>query len=150
VIKSVWTNVWFPAICVNTVILAVCKDFQCKILLVCEDYFLYCSQWEAPVHSLTSSLVIVWHWHSLLMFAFSWLHEGGASSTCTLLRDTPIIRAVWRWVLWLPGLSSCDWQSCSTWHRFSSVIAVTCLPLPFVRSVLPVWRYFARTRLMLR
>ena len=63
VIKSVWTNVWFPALCVNTVILAVCRDFQCKILLVCEDYFLYSSQWEAPVQSL------------------SWMHEGGASST---------------------------------------------------------------------
>jgi len=69
---------------------------------------------------------------------------------CTLLRDTPVIRAVWRWLSWVPGLSSCDWQSCSTSARFSSVIAVTGLPLRFLRSILPIWRYFARTRLMLR
>jgi len=59
VIKSVWTNVWLPALCINTVILAVCRDFQCKILLICEEYFLYSSLWEAPVQSLTSSLATV-------------------------------------------------------------------------------------------
>jgi len=89
-------------------------------------------QFTANVHILLNA------WRPLLF-----------SPRCTDLRDMPMIRAAWRWVLWVPGLSSCDWQSCSTSARFSSVIAVTGLPLPFLRSVVPVLRYFVRTWLML-
>jgi len=81
---------WFPALCVNTVILVVCRDFQSKILLVCEDLFLYSSHWEAPVQSLTSSLATVSgigiHCWCILLNAW-----GGASSTfavrCSVTRQ---------------------------------------------------------------
>jgi len=56
------------------------------------------------------------------------------------LRDMPLmIRAAWRWLWWVPRLLSCDSQSCSTSARFSSVIAVTGLPLPSLWSIVPVW-----------
>jgi len=101
-----------------------------------------------------------WSWealsvvrHSLLMLTFSWTDGGRAFSALSV----PIF-VTHHWYVWLRRLDAgcCeflvyhDWQSCSTSARFSSVIADTGLPLPFLQSIVPMWQYFARTRLMLQ
>jgi len=42
--------------------------------------------------------------------SFERMKAGPFSTHCTDLHDTPMIRAAWRWLLCVPGLSSCDWQ----------------------------------------
>jgi len=139
VIESVWTNVWFPALCKNTVILTVCRDFQCKILFVCEDDFLYSSHWEAPVQYLASSFMPVscigihcWCSHS-----FEWTKAAPLQHSLygTEVCDTPMICAAWRWLLWVPGLSSGDWQSCSRMMLCKNPIDASVIPLL-------VWKFF--------
>jgi len=78
-------------------------------------------------HRYRAWLLVLWLCLSLAFTAdvcILWMHEGGASSTFAVRCS---VTCQWYVLfdadLWLPGLSSCDWQSCSTWQSFSSVIA---------------------------
>ena len=71
--------------------MAVCRDFQCKFFSSVKITFFTAANKKHRYRAWLLVLRLVWHWHSLLMFAFSWMHEGGASSTfavcCSMTRQ---------------------------------------------------------------
>lgn len=118
-----------------------------SVAIVCSDKHLLSSPLHKHSHSGRVKIIFFTvatekHWNITQLLVLQ-LWSCLFSVRCTNLCDKPMIRVAWHWLLWVPGSSSCDWQSCSTSVRFSSLIAV-------LRLVVPVWRYFAKKWLMLR
>ena len=78
-IESVRTNVWFPALCTNRVILTVCGDFQCKNLsfTVATEKLRYSTLRLCLALAFTANVRIL---------------LNGWRERCTDIRDTPVIR----------------------------------------------------------